>query len=139
MKLGYATLSGLAAAVVEDDAVLLSTGVRSSLGAESMSSLVDFGAESSPRKAQKLLQTFAKNTLSRNEAVDDVTKEKLKDIAAQLTNNTWMALEQAHRRDQDLLNKHWRAIQECGDKHIAHLQQDVDSLKSHWSGRMRAT
>jgi hypothetical protein len=130
MKLGYATLGGLAAAAIEDDAVLLSTGsVRSALGAESMSSLVDFGAESSPRKAQKLLQTFAKSTLSKSEAVDEVTKEKLRDIAAQLTNNTWMALEQSHRRDQDLINKHWRAIQECGDKHIAHLQQDVDSLE----------
>merc|ERR1719201_191201 len=131
MKLAFSTLSGLAAsAVIEDDAVLLSTGsVRSALGAESMSSLVDFAQEGSPRKAQKLLQTFAKSTTSRGEAVDDTTKEKLKEIAATLTNNTWMALEQSHRRDQDLLNKHWRAIQECGDKHIAHLQQDVDSLE----------
>jgi hypothetical protein len=131
MKLVYSTLGGLAAsAAIDDDAVLLSTSsVRSALGSESMSSLVDFAQEGSPRKAQKLLQTFAKNTLSRGEAVDDVTKEKLKDIAAQLTNNTWMALEQSHRRDQDLLNKHWRAIRECGDKHIAHLQQDVDSLE----------
>jgi polyhydroxyalkanoate synthesis regulator phasin len=131
MKFVYSTLSGLAAsAAIEDDAVLLSTGsLRSALGAASMSSLVDFASEDSPRKAQKLLQTFAKNTLERNEAVDDVTKEKLRDIAAQLTNNTWMSLEQAHRRDQDLLNKHWRAIKECGDKHIAHLQQDVDSLE----------
>merc|ERR1740138_1154741 len=69
------------------------------------------------------------NTLSRGEEVDDVTKQKLKEIGAQLTNNTWMALEQSHRRDQDLINKHWRAIQECGDKHIAHLQQDVDGFE----------
>jgi hypothetical protein len=131
MKLVYSTLSGLAvSATIDDDAVLLSTGaMRSSLGADSMSTLVDFAQEGSPRKAQKLLQTFAKNTLGRSEEVDDVTKEKLKEIAAQLTNNTWMALEQAHRRDQDLLNKHWNAIQMCGDKHLQHLKQDVDSLE----------
>jgi len=39
------------------------------------------------------------------------------EIAAQLTNNTWMALEQSHRREQDLRDKHWRAIKECGNKH----------------------
>merc|ERR1719375_1802709 len=94
-----------------------------------MTSLLDFAQEGSPRKAEQLLQTFARNTLSRGEAVDDITKDKLKEIAAQLTNNTWMALEQSHRRDQDSINRHWRAIQECGDKHIAHLQQDVDSFE----------
>merc|ERR1719198_859825 len=103
---------------------------KESFGAESgLASLVDFAREGSPRKAQQLLQQFAKNTLSKSEEVDDVTKQKLKEIGAQLTNNTWMALEQAHRRDQDLINKHWRAIQICGDKHIAHLQQDVDGLE----------
>ena len=103
---------------------------KESFGAESgLASLVDFAREGSPRKAQQLLQQFAKNTLSKSEEVDDVTKQKLKEIGAQLTNNTWMALEQSHRRDQDLINKHWRAIQECGDKHIAHLQQDVDGFE----------
>merc|ERR1719345_732934 len=130
MKLVYSTLGGLAAsAKIEDDAMLLSTSLRQGLGDESMSSLVDFASEDSPHKAHKLLQTFAKDTLSRSEALDDVTKEKLKEIAAQLTNNTWMALEQSHRRDQDLLNKHWRAIQECGDRHLAHLQQDIDGYE----------
>jgi hypothetical protein len=90
---------------------------------------VDFAQEGSPRKAQQLLQQFAKNTLVRGEAVDETTKTKLKEIGAQLTNNTWMAREQSHRRDQDLLNKHWRAIQECGDKHRAHLQQDIDGFE----------
>jgi len=130
MKLGYATLSGLAAAVVEDDAVLLSTAsVRSAFGAEaSASSLIDFAQEGRPRKAQQLLQQFAKNTLATGE-VDPVTKQKLAEIGAQLTNNTWMALEQSHRRDQDLIDKHWRAIKECGDKHLAHLQQDIDGYE----------
>merc|ERR1719238_2203154 len=132
MKFAWASLGGFASAV-SDDAVLLSVStVRESLsfGAESgLSSLVDFARENSPRKASQLLQQFAKNTLSRSEEVDDVTKQKLKEIGAQLTNNTWMALEQSHRRDQDLINKHWRAIKECGDKHIAHLQQDVDGFE----------
>jgi len=133
MKFAWASLGGLASAAVNDDAVLLSVStVRESLslgGESGLSSLVDFAREDSPRKAQQLLQQFAKNTLVRGEAVDDVTKQKLKEIGAQLTNNTWMALEQSHRRDQDLLNKHWRAIRECGDKHIAHLQQDVDGFE----------
>jgi len=130
MKLVYSTLGGLAAsAQIEDDAMLLSTSLGQGLDAEASSSaLVDFALEGSPRKAQALLQQFAKNTLATGE-VDEVTKQKLAEIGAQLTNNTWMALEQSHRRDQDLLNKHWRAIQECGDRHIAHLQQDVDSLE----------
>jgi hypothetical protein len=129
MKFAWASL-GLVSATIDDDAVLLSVSSRESLGGESgLSSLIEFAREDSPRKAQQLLQQFAKNTLVRAEAVDDVTKQKLKEIGAQLTNNTWMALEQAHRRDQDLLNKHWRAIRECGDKHIAHLQQDVDGFE----------
>jgi len=132
MKFVHATISGLAAAaLVEDDAVLLSTGsVRSSVNAESsLTGLIAFAQEDRPRKASQLLQQFARNSLNRGEEVDDVTKQKLKEIGAQLTNNTWMALEQSHRRDQDLINKHWRAIQICGDKHIAHLQQDVDGLE----------
>merc|ERR1719399_2548197 len=131
MKYAWASLSGFVSASINDDAVLLSVSSnRESLGGESgMSALVDFAREGSPRKAQELLQQFAKNTLSRSEEVDDVTKQKLKEIGAQLTNNTWMALEQSHRRDQDLINKHWRAIKECGDKHIAHLQQDVDGFE----------
>jgi hypothetical protein len=130
MKFAWASLTGLAAAI-DDDAVLLSVGsVRESLGGETgLSSLVDFAQEGTPRKAQQLLQQFAKNTLVRGEAVDDVTKQKLADIGAQLTNNTWMALEQSHRRDQDLINKHWRAIRECGEKHLAHLQQDIDGFE----------
>ena len=82
-----------------------------------------------PCNTQQLLQQFAKNTLVRGEAFDDVTKDKLAEIAAQLTNDTWMALEQSHRRDQDLINKHWRAIKECGNKHLAHLQQDIDGFE----------
>jgi hypothetical protein len=130
MKFAWASLTGLAAAI-DDDAVLLSVAsVRESLGGETgLASLVDFAKEGTPRKAQQLLQQFAKNTLVRGEAVDDITKKKLAEIGAQLTNNTWMALEQSHRRDQDLINKHWRAIKECGDKHLAHLQQDVDGLE----------
>jgi len=131
MKYAWASLSGLVSASINDDAVLLSVSSnRESLVGESgLSSLIDFAREGSPRKAQQLLQQFASNTLLRGEAVDDVTKQKLKEIGAQLTNNTWMALEQAHRRDQDLIDKHWRAIKECGDKHIAHLQQDVDGFE----------
>jgi hypothetical protein len=131
MKFAWASLGGLVAAAVDDDAVLLSvSSARESLGGEAgLSSLIEFAREGSPRKAQQLLQQFAKNTLVRGEAVDETTKQKLKEIGAQLTNNTWMALEQAHRRDQDLLDKHWRAIRECGDKHIAHLQQDVDGFE----------
>jgi hypothetical protein len=134
MKLGFATLSltGSSAAILEDDAVLLSVAsVRSDFSAAArMSSLVDLAQEGSPRKAQQLLQQFAKNTLASGEGeVDPITKQKLAEIGAQLTNNTWMALEQSHRRDQDLIDKHWRAIRECGEKHLAHLQQDIDGLE----------
>jgi hypothetical protein len=131
MKFAWASLGGLVSAAIDDDAVLLSVNsVRESLGGESgLSAMIDFARESNPRKAKSLLQQFAKNTLVRGEEVDDVTKQKLKEIGAQLTNNTWMALEQSHRRDQDLLDKHWRAIQECGDKHIAHMAQDIDGFE----------
>jgi len=130
MKWSHATLATLASSRMDDDAVMLSVSSRESFGSTSgLSSLVDFAKEGAPRKAQQLLQQFAKNTLVRGEAVDDVTKDKLAEIAAQLTNNTWMALEQSHRRDQDLINKHWRAIKECGNKHLAHLQQDIDGFE----------
>jgi len=125
MKLAFATLANLALSRMDDDAILLSLNQRQS--AESQ--LVDFASEGSPRKAQALLQNFAKNTLFKSEAIDDTTKAKLAEIGAQLTNNTWMALEQSHRRDQDLINKHWRAIKECGNKHLAHLQQDIDGYE----------
>jgi len=118
---------------MDDDSVMLSVAaVRKAIAAnqaQSMSALVDFATADSPRKASSLLQDFARSTVDRNEQVDDVTKERLKEIAAQLTNNTWMSLEQAHRRDQDRINMHWRAIKECGDAHIRHMQQDVDSLE----------
>jgi hypothetical protein len=132
MKLAFTTLAVASSSpLLEDDAVMLSVAsVRESMTSEAgLSTLIDFARADSPTKASALLQEFAASTIARGEAVDDVTKEKLKEIGAQLTNNTWMALEQSHRRDQDLLDKHWRAIKECGDKHIAHLQQDVDGLE----------
>jgi len=119
-----------------DDATLLSISTM-----HQASALVDFATESAPRKASVLMQQFARDALESGN-VDDVTKQKLKEIAAQLTNNTWMSLEQSHRRDQDLINKHWRAIVECGDKHIAHLKQDIDGfevtqVRTHESDMMK--
>ena len=48
-------------------------------------------------------------------------RRRLIEIRDLLTNETYIFLEQAHRHDQDLLDKHARAITEW--KHICDLQQ----------------
>merc|ERR1719482_568697 len=82
-----------------------------------------------PRKASELLQEFALNVAESGQGLDADTREKLIAIRDILTNETYTSLEQAHRHDQDLLAKHARAINECGRKHIRHLQQDVEGLE----------
>merc|ERR1719310_1744576 len=82
-----------------------------------------------PRKASELLQQFALNTVEAGQGIDADTREKLIAIRDILTNETYLSLEQAHRHDQDLLNKHARAINECGQIHIRHLQQDIEGLE----------
>jgi len=79
-----------------------------------------------PRRASELLQEFALNTVESGQGLDEDTRQKLIAIRDILTNETYISLEQAHRHDQDLLTKHARAINECGQKHIRHLQQDVE-------------
>jgi len=79
-----------------------------------------------PRRASELLQEFALNTVESGQGVDADTRQKLIAIRDILTNETYISLEQAHRHDQDLLTKHARAINECGQKHIRHLQQDIE-------------
>jgi len=74
----------------------------------------------------QLLQEFAINAAESGQGIDGDTREKLIAIRDILTNETYIALEQAHRHDQDLLDKHARAINECGYKHIMHLQQDIE-------------
>merc|ERR1719224_374129 len=79
-----------------------------------------------PRRASELLQEFALNTVEAGQGIDEDTRQKLIAIRDILTNETYISLEQAHRHDQDLLDKHARAINECGQKHIRHLQQDIE-------------
>lgn len=128
MKFALTTLTLASSSLVEDDVVMLSVAsARQSAGATM--SLLDFARAESPTKAAGLLQAFAASTVARGEAVDDSTKTKLKEIGAELTNRTWVSLEQDHRRDQDLLNTQWDLILACGDTREAHLRQDIDSLE----------
>jgi len=147
MKLAFAISSALASADVledvttllstsatEDDAVMLSVAaIRDSIQlqaeenrASANSALTEMARSQDPRKASQLLQEFALNTVESGEGVDEDTRQKLIAIRDILTNETYISLEQAHRHDQDLLNKHARAINECGQKHIRHLQQDIE-------------
>jgi hypothetical protein len=124
----------LSSGVVEDDAVMLSVAaIRDSiqLAAEenrvsSNHALNEMTRAQDPRRASELLQEFALNTAESGQGVDEDMRQKLIAIRDILTNETYIALEQAHRHDQDLLSKHARAINECGLKHIRHLQQDVE-------------
>merc|ERR1719482_1471689 len=84
-----------------------------------------------PRRASELLQDYAINAVEAGQGIDADTKEKLITIRDILTNETYISLEQAHRHDQDLLSKHAKAINECGQIHIRHLQQDVEGLEVH--------
>merc|ERR1719218_141462 len=89
-------------------------------------SLSEVSRVQDPRRASELLQEFALNTVESGLGIDADTRQKLIAIRDILTNETYISLEQAHRHDQDLLMKHARAINECGQKHIRHLQQDVE-------------
>ena len=118
----------------EDDAVMLSVSAISNslrLAAQegSADTLSQVSKAQDPRRAAELLQEFAVNTVESDQAIDADTREKLIAIRDILTNETYIALEQAHRHDQDLLNKHAQAINECGYKHIMHLQQDIEGLE----------
>jgi len=91
--------------------------------------LTEVAKAQDPRKAAELVQEFALSKADMGASVDDSTRQQLIAIRDMLTNETYIALEQAHRRDQDLLNKHARAINECGVAHVKHLQQDVEGLE----------
>jgi parvulin-like peptidyl-prolyl isomerase len=129
MKFALAVTGALAAAAVsphEDDAVMLSvSAISNSLklaAQESSDSALSAASKSKdPRRAAELIQEYAVNTLASGQGIDADTREKLIAIRDILTNETYIALEQAHRHDQDLLNKHAQAINECGYKHILHL------------------
>jgi hypothetical protein len=124
----------LSTSAVEDDAVMLSVAAISNslkLAAQensdsSANALNEVSRAQDPRRASELLQEFAMNAAESGQGIDGDTREKLIAIRDILTNETYIALEQAHRHDQDLLNKHARAINECGYKHIMHLQQDIE-------------
>jgi len=113
---------------IEDDSIMLSVrGAAMQLAADNTkAALSDVARAQDPRRASELLQEFALNTAESGTGLDGDTREKLIAIRDILTNETYIALEQSHRHDQDLLNKHARAINECGLKHIRHLQQDVE-------------
>jgi hypothetical protein len=125
----------LSTSATEDDAAMLSVAAISNslkLAAQENSdssaanALNEVSRAQDPRRASELLQEFALNHAESGQALDADTRKKLIAIRDILTNETYIALEQAHRHDQDLLNKHARAINECGYKHIMHLQQDVE-------------
>jgi hypothetical protein len=142
MKLPFAVLATVAAAgqAEDDDAAMLSvSAIHDSLRAASeehrvatAKALAEVSGAQDPRRAADLIQEFALNRLATGVAVngvDEKTRTQLIQIRDMLTNETYIALEQAHRRDQDLLNKHARAINECGQAHIKHLQQDVNGFE----------
>jgi len=124
----------LSTRTVDDDAVMLSVAaIRDSIhlaaqenSASSDHALNEMTRAQDPRRASELLQEFALNTAESGQGVDEDMRQKLIAIRDILTNETYIALEQAHRHDQDLLDKHARAINECGLKHIRHLQQDIE-------------
>jgi hypothetical protein len=124
----------LSTRTVDDDAVMLSVAaIRDSIhlaaqenSASSDHALNEMTRAQDPRRASELLQEFALNTAESGQGVDEDMRQKLIAIRDILTNETYIALEQAHRHDQDLLSKHARAINECGLKHIRHLQQDIE-------------
>jgi polyhydroxyalkanoate synthesis regulator phasin len=118
----------LSTRTVDDNAVMLSvTAIRDSIqSAAQDNALNEVSRAQDPRRAAELLQEFAVNTAELGQGLDADTRQKLIAIRDILTNETYIALEQAHRHDQDLLNKHARAINECGQKHIRHLQQDIE-------------
>jgi len=127
MKFALVVTGALASKQVakEDDVVMLSlAAMRESLNVED--SLTEVSRAKNPREASELLQQYAFSALDSGSGVDDDTKQKLIAIRDLLTNETYLALEQAHRHDQDLLDKHARAINDCGEKHVRHLQLDVD-------------
>jgi hypothetical protein len=138
MKFAFAITGALASTdILEDTATLLSVAaIRDSiqLAAEenrvtSNKQLNEMTRAQDPRKAAELLQEFALNTVEAGQGLDEDTRKKLIAIRDILTNETYISLEQAHRHDQDLLDKHARAINECGQIHIRHLQQDVEGLE----------
>jgi hypothetical protein len=124
----------LSTSTINDDAVMLSVAaIRDSIhlaaqenSASSDHALNEMTRAQDPRRASELLQEFALNTAESGQGLDEDTRQKLIAIRDILTNETYIALEQAHRHDQDLLSKHARAINECGQKHIRHLQQDIE-------------
>lgn len=121
----------LSTSAKEDDAVMLSVAaIRDSLRVSAddaeRHALGEVSRAQDPRKASELLQQFAISTLESGSGVDEDTREKLIAIRDILTTETYISLEQAHRHDQDLLDKHARAINDCGAKHLRHLQLDVD-------------
>jgi len=135
MKFAFAIAGVIASSSsVEDDAVMLSVAaIRDSIQlaaeenkASSNNALNEVRKSQDPRRASELLQEFALNTVESGQGLDEDTRQKLIVIRDILTNETYISLEQAHRHDQDLLTKHARAINECGQKHIRHLQQDVE-------------
>jgi len=113
---------------IEDDSIMLSVrGAAMQLAADNTkAALSDVARAQDPRRASELLQEFALNTAESGTGLDADTREKLIAIRDILTNETYISLEQSHRHDQDLLDKHARAINECGLKHIRHLQQDIE-------------
>jgi len=113
---------------IEDDSIMLSVrGAAMQLAADNTkTALSDVARAQDPRRASELLQEFALNTAESGTGLDGDTREKLIAIRDILTNETYISLEQSHRHDQDLLDKHARAINECGLKHIRHLQQDIE-------------
>jgi hypothetical protein len=124
----------LSTSATEDDAVMLSVNaIRDSIHlaaedsvAAGAHALGEVSRAQDPRKASELLQQYALSTLEAGQGVDDDTRAKLIAIRDILTNETYISLEQAHRHDQDLLDKHARAINDCGAKHLRHLQLDVE-------------
>merc|ERR1719503_433276 len=121
-------------AAQDDDAVMLSVSAISNslkLAAQEGTAgvLSQVSTVQDPRRAAELLQEFALNTVEAGQGIDADTREKLIAIRDILTNETYVALEQAHRHDQDLLNKHAKAINDCGQMHIRHLQQEIEGLE----------
>merc|ERR1719171_3267952 len=115
----------LSVAAIRDSIQLAAEENRASTNA----ALNEMRMAGDPRKASELVQEFALNTVEAGQGIDADTREKLIAIRDILTNETYLSLEQAHRHDQDLLTKHARAINECGQIHIRHLQQDIEGLE----------
>merc|ERR1719443_2803599 len=130
MKFAFAIAGTLASSekILEDVTTLLSVAaIRDSIKlAAQANSLNEVTRAQDPRRASELLQEFALNTVESGSGVDADTKKKLITIRDILTNETYISLEQAHRHDQDLLTKHADAINLCGQKHLRHLQQDIE-------------